>query len=277
MTRDRATAGVVTLPVLDVRPKPAHAAELVSQLLLGETVELLAASRDGGWLRVRNATDGYAGWVRAWGVVQASAARVARWRRLARGRIGVPMALVRAERGTREGAKRAGADLVAGVSPVFFGGRLIAARPSRGFCAVELPDGRRGYLPATALAGARPPALEQRVAALLGSPYLWGGRSPAGYDCSAFVQQVLLEQGVRLPRDAKDQCRASRPVPGQERSGDLAFFRRPGEPASHVGIALGGGYFAHCRGRVQIASVDNDNPLYDKELRPQFMGWYRPR
>src|SRR6185369_8202087 len=163
----------------------------------------------------------------------------------------------------------------ASVSPVFFGGRLIAKRASRGWSAVELPDGRRGFLAASALAGSRPPGLEERIATLLGTPYLWGGRSPAGYDCSAFVQQVLLEQGVSLPRDAADQCQRSRPVTNEERAGDLAFFRRPGEPASHVGIALGGGYFAHCRGRVVVASVDDDNPLYDKELRPQFMGWFR--
>jgi cell wall-associated NlpC family hydrolase len=141
---------------------------------------------------------------------------------------------------------------------------------------VELPDGRRGQLPASALARGRKPTIEERVASLLGAPYLWGGRSPAGYDCSAFVQQVLLEQGVILPRDARDQCRGSRPVAGKERVGDLAFFRREGEPASHVGIALGGGYFAHCRGRVVVASVENDNPLYDKDLKPQFMGWYHP-
>jgi len=261
----RSTHGVVSLPVLDVRPEPAHATELVSQLLMGETVKLLGRSRTEGWLRVRNEADGYAGWVREWGVVPATAARVARWRRLARGRIGVPMALVRAGRGSG-----------ASVSPVFFGGRLIASRPARGWCAVELPDGRRGFLAATALASGRPPGLEDRIASLLGAPYLWGGRSPAGYDCSAFVQQVLLEQGVSLPRDARDQRRESRPVANGVRAGDLAFFRRPGEPASHVGIALGGGYFAHCRGRVAVASVDNDNPLFDKDLKPQFMGWFRP-
>jgi len=265
MRAPRPTHGVVSLPVLDVRPSPAHAAELVSQLLMGETVELLGRSRDGGWLRVRNDTDRYEGWVRAWGVVAASAPRVARWRRLARGRIGAPLGLVRAGRGTG-----------ASVSPVFFGGRLIASRPARGWSAVELPDGRRGFLAAATLAAGRPPKLEERVASLLGAPYLWGGRSPAGYDCSAFVQQVLLEQGVSLPRDAKDQCRLSRPVPNGVRAGDLAFFRRPGEPASHVGIALGGGYFAHCRGRVVVASVDTDNPLYDNDLKPQFMGWFRP-
>jgi len=263
MTSRRPTHGVVSLPLLDVRPKPAHAAELASQLLLGETVALLARSPDGGWLRVRNDADGYAGWVRAWGIVEASSARTSRWRKLARARVGIPLGQVRTSRGGG-----------ASVSPVFFGGRLIAGRAAGGWCAVELPDGRRGHLPAAALAAE--PTLEARIASLLGSPYLWGGRSPAGYDCSAFVQQVLLERGVRLPRDARDQCRRSRKLAGRERPGDLAFFRRPGEPASHVGIALGEGYFAHCRGRVMVNSVNTDNELYDKDLKPQFMGWYRP-
>src|SRR5262249_15366577 len=161
--------------------------------------------------------------------------RVANWRRRARGRIGLPMGLVLS-------APRSGA----AVSPVFFGGRLIAARPRLGWVAVELPDGRRGFLPVNALAAPRAPRLAAPVASVWGSRYLGGGRSPAGYDCSAFVQQVLLEQGVRLPRDAREQCRRSRRLAGAGRPGDLAFFRRPGEPPSHVGIALGGGYFAHC-------------------------------
>lgn len=279
--RARFTHAVVSLPALDVRPEPRHAAELVSQLLLGETVSLLGAGRDPGWVRVRNDADGYSGWVRAWGLVPATGARVARWRRRARGRVGVPLSLVRAGRGSG-----------GSVSPVFFGNRLIAegdmltakrgagpaGRTSRGWCAVELPDGRRGFLPAAALAGARLPALEARVASLLGSPYLWGGRTPAGYDCSAFVQQVLLEQGITLPRDARDQCRRSRRLAAsaEPRPGDLAFFRRPGEPASHVGLALGGGFYAHCRGRVAVASIEPSNTLCDKDLMPQFMGWYRP-
>ena len=266
MNEPAAAFGVVTLPLLDVRPEPAHAAELASQLLMGETVAVLDSSRDGGWLRVRNDADGYAGWVRAWGVVRASQTRVGRWRRLARGWIGAPLAMIRAARGGG-----------ASVSPVFFGARLIASRHAAGWCGVELPDGRRGYLRASALASARRPALEERIASLLGSPYLWGGRSPAGYDCSAFVQQVLLEQGMKLPRDAREQARGCRRLAGEERPGDLAFFHRPGEAASHVGIALGGGYFAHCRGRVQVASIQADDPLFDNDLRPQFMGWYRPK
>jgi len=265
MTAGKPTHAVVALPLLDVRPRPAHAAELVSQLLMGETVELLSRRGAEGWVRVRNDADGYAGWARDWGLVMASSARVERWRRRAMGRIRVPMAQVLAERGRG-----------AAVSPVFFGNRLIAGPVRSGWSPVELPDGRRGFLPGSAVAGKRGPGLEARVTSLLGSPYLWGGRSPAGYDCSAFVQQVLLEQGVQLPRDAREQCRKSRRLAERERPGDLAFFRRPGEPASHVGIALGGGYFAHCRGRVAVASVLPGNPLFDKDLAPQFMGWYRP-
>jgi cell wall-associated NlpC family hydrolase len=161
---------------------------------------------------------------------------------------------------------------------VFFGNRVIAGRAVRGWRAVELPDGRRGFLPAAALAGGRRPTLAERAASLLGAAYLWGGRTPAGYDCSAFVQQVLLEQGIQMPRDARDQCRCSRRLAeaAEPRPGDLAFFRRPGEPASHVGLSLGGGIFVHCRGRVAVASLNADNPLCDKDLLPQFMGWYRP-
>ena len=241
----RMSHAVVSLPLLDVRAEPRHAAELGSQLLLGETVELVGRGAREGWVRVRNEADGYVGWVRTWGLVPAASVRSGRGRGVS-------------------------------VSPVYFGGRLIASRVRNGWVQVELPDGRSGQLEASALAGKRRPSLETRVSTLLGVQYLWGGRSPAGYDCSGFVQQVLLEQGIALPRDARDQCRASIQR-SEARPGDLAFFRRPGEQASHVGIALGGGYFAHCRGRVAIASIERGNLLCDKDLLPQFMGWYRPR
>lgn len=270
MSRTRAPRqAVVTLPALDLRFEPRHAAELGSQLLLGETVRILSAAGTGaarGWVRVRNDADGYSGWVREWGLVPASAARVATWRRKARGFISVPLAQV-----------LTGPGRGAAVSPVFFGNRVIAGPARAGQRAVELPDGRRGFLPASAFASARRVTLAERVLALLGTPYLWGGRTPAGYDCSAFVQQVLLEQGVALPRDAKDQHRRCRKLPagGGASPGDLVFFRRPGEAPSHVGIALGDNYFAHCRGRVQVASADPADPVCDHDLLPQFMGWFQ--
>lgn len=262
----RLTHAVVTLPALDVRLEPRHAAELGTQLLLGEVVRVLGTGTERGWVRVRNEADGYAGWVRDWGLVRATATRATRWRRLARARVSVPLAQVRSGRG-----------IGASVSPVFFGNRVIAGRTQRGQRAVELPDGRRGWLPSSAFGKRRPPTIEARVLSLLGTPYLWGGRTPAGYDCSAFVQQVLLEQGKGLPRDAKDQFLHCQRLPdgADPRVGDLVFFRRPGEAASHVGIALGGKYFAHSRGRVQIASLEPADALCDRDLLRQAMGWFR--
>jgi cell wall-associated NlpC family hydrolase len=117
-----------------------------------------------------------------------------------------------------------------------------------------------------------------RVRSLLGVPYLWGGRTPAGFDCSGFVQQVLGERGVLLPRDAWEQRAACRPLPRRESPlpGDLLFFGIPRARVSHVGLALGGGYFADCRGRVRIASMESDNPLVDSALMAQYRGAGRP-
>lgn len=259
--------GVVSLPALDLRVRPDHRAEMASQLLLGETARLGGAR--GGWRRVTNQSDGYSGWVREWGLVHASATRAAAWRRKARARVHVPVALLRA-------APAGGI----GVGPVFLGSRAIPGRSSKGWIQLELPDARRGWVERSAVAmpGDAVPSIVDRLTSLLGTPYLWGGRTPAGFDCSAFVQQVLLEQGVSLPRDAAEQRRVCKPLRAgeQPRPGDLAFFADRSGKIGHVGISLGAGVFAHARGRVCLATLDSSNALYDKELKPQFVGWSRP-
>jgi cell wall-associated NlpC family hydrolase len=266
----RGTRGVVTLPALDLRPEPDHRAELSSQLLLGETVSLLSRTPKRGWWRVRHEGDRYQGWVRAWGLEIATATRVRRWARLATATVCVPFA-------------NATATALGGlpVSPLFLGSRVIPGRQLRGRRAVELPDARRGWVDGRSLRlpGTEPPALEFRVTSLLGTPYLWGGRTPAGLDCSAFVQLVLAEQGMAFPRDACDQLGACDPLPAgaSPAVGDLVFFAARGEAVSHVGIALGGRYFAHSRGSVRIATLEREDALCDRALRPQFRGWFRPK
>lgn len=269
MSPGRPRHGVVSLASLDVRRRPGHAFELRSQLLVGEVVEVLGVSRDGLWWRVRSRTDGYSGWVRSWGVVGATVARVASWERLAAARVRVPYAAVTARPGGG-----------AGVSPLFFNGRVIPGLRKGRHRKVELPDGRRGWVVAQALevGRRRPPALLERVESFLGVPYLWGGRTPLGYDCSGFTQQVLAEQGIPIPRDAALQHRVGRPLRRGEidRAGDLVFFGALRGPAAHVGVGLGQGYFAHARGWVRISSTKPSNPLYDNDLHGSFRGWRRP-
>jgi gamma-D-glutamyl-L-lysine dipeptidyl-peptidase len=265
----RPACGVVSIAALDVRLSPAHRSELGSQLLLGEVVRVLSASRDGLWWRIENQADGYHGWARTWGLVPASAARAARWRARATAR--VILASVAATSSPRGGSL---------VSPLFYNSRLIPAGTTAGRRRLELPDGRRAWVPAAAIAIGGGPRIDlvSRIRGLLGVPYFWGGRTAAGFDCSGFTQQVLAEQGIALPRDAWQQFRISSPLRNGERQrpGDLIFFGNPGERPSHVGIALGGGYYAHARGRVLIGSLEPDNPLCDKRLLDQLVAIRRP-
>ncbi|HKQ56627.1 MAG TPA: C40 family peptidase, partial [Candidatus Eisenbacteria bacterium] len=164
--------------------------------------------------------------------------------------------------------------------PLFWGGRVIPARRSGRHREVVLPDGRRGWTEALGLAtGTRPTtSLPERARELLGVPYLWGGRTPAGLDCSGLSQLLLAEQGYRLPRDAGDQERACRPI-GRSRptEGDLAFFGASRSPAGHVGVMLGPSLYVHARGRVRINSLDPSNDLYDSELSAGFRSVRRPQ
>ncbi|MFZ1287611.1 MAG: C40 family peptidase [Candidatus Phosphoribacter sp.] len=80
----------------------------------------------------------------------------------------------------------------------------------------------------------------------LGLPYLWGGLSPFGFDCSGLVHHVWRSLGVVVPRDADDQHAAADPVAvGSEREGDLYFFARPGAGVHHVGIVVAPGHMVH--------------------------------
>ena len=270
MSVARPTHGVVGLAILDVRRRPAHASEMGSQLLLGEVVRITRRTAGGAWCLVRNETDGYRGWVRAWGLVEVPARRAASWRRKARARVARIWAEARSEPG------RGGL-----VSPLVWGSVVIPGRAHGRYRQVELPDGRRGWTEAKTLSVGRrrAPAVHVRARDLLGAPYLWGGRTAAGIDCSGLSQLLMAEQGFLLPRDAADQERASARLTAGDvtRAGDLAFFGRKGRTAGHVGVLLGGGYYVHARGIVRINSLDPDNALYDKELAAQFRAIRRPR
>lgn len=93
---------------------------------------------------------------------------------------------------------------------------------------------------------------------MLGVPYRWGGRTPAGFDCSGLVQYTFERAGYRVPRTSRAQHRAASPVPINEaRPGDLVFFAESGR-VSHVGIYVGDGRFIHAPStgqRVKVSSI----------------------
>ena len=264
---------IVNIAALDLRRVPDHRAELRSQLLLGEVVRCIASDRTRQWIRIENRIDGYRGWVRSWGLLPVTDREAAQWLKGGRLTVVVHHAEVRAS---------ARGKLL--VSPVFLNTRLAPARTgsrSRSdWRAIRLPDGRLGWIPRAAVrsGNGHPPQLALQVRSFLGIPYLWGGRTPLGFDCSGFVQQLLATRGVRVPRDADQQFRSSRRLRGgdQGRSGDLLFFGPPRGRMAHVAVHLGSTLFAHARGWVRINSTDPRNNLYDKALMASFRAICRP-
>jgi len=109
----------------------------------------------------------------------------------------------------------------------------------------------------------------------LHSPYLWGGKSPFGIDCSGFTQMVYKINGYKIHRDAKDQARQGATLSFIEESepGDLAFFHNDNNEIIHVGIILKDNHIIHASGKVRIDRLDqsgiynNDKNKHTHNLR----------
>lgn len=258
-----------------VRSEPRHAAELVTQLVLGE--EALVLREAGPWLQVRGA-DGYVGWVHAGSVVRT----VPEDENAFRARLGSRQPpegawVVIARGGVARAAPGSGAPAAADLVQ----GAIVEAGEERdGALEVRLPDGTRGWIdagaavPAARLAEAFPPtgaAVLAHAAEYLGLPYLWGGTSEKGFDCSGLVQRLYGLHGAPMPRDSDQQAAVGTAIdPGGDWSGvtdgDLAFFAEtPGGRATHVGILATGGRLLH-------ASTSRNGVAWDA-LQPGAPEW----
>jgi hypothetical protein len=136
-------------------------------------------------------------------------------------------------------------------------------------CCVQLPDGdvvrvsKKQVVPHNRETNRTLRSLLKTAASLHGIPYLWGGKTPRGYDCSGFVQTLFALHNIVLPRDANQQANVGLFVGHLDdkrdlRPGDLVFFMNNKGKISHVGISLGRTRFVHAstHGGVHEASFD---------------------
>lgn len=262
----------IVVAVAPVRREPAHASECVTQALHGEPIDILERAADGAWLRVRLASDSYEGWLRSWYLGERASSAVLP----ASGWVKPRSVLVRS-------LPKRGAPILAELP---WPSRIALAGEEKGWTAVRLEDGRDGFVSSREVAAGSAPGgeasgarLAKTARALIGAPYLWGGRSAWGFDCSGFVQAVFAWHGLSLPRDSQEQWRKGR---GENRGarnrkaapGDLLFFGSD-DRVTHVGLATGNDGFLHAYGEVGFGSLNHESQVYVPELVEPFLGVVR--
>lgn len=255
------TALWVISSVADLRRVPDHSGELLSQAIMGEELQLLKEAGDWYLVRLR---DDYHGWVRSWYLAEASPATVRSYFRKAGRMVRANVANVLSN---PDPTSLPVSDIVAGT-------RIVALERAGAFRHVTLPGGKEGFMLEDDLgeAPARKPdrdRLMERAKRFLGIPYLWGGTSAKGFDCSGLVQRVYRMEGVELPRDSDMQSAVGRLI-GRDavrttRPGDLLFFGKS-ESIDHVSICLKPDGFLHAYGDVRIGSLDPGDGNYEEKL-----------
>jgi cell wall-associated NlpC family hydrolase len=269
--------GIITVSVANMRSEPGERSELCSQVLMGNIVRIL--KRKGDWVYVQS-PDKYLGWADADQMIRVTESKAREW----------------------NGAKKLFATSIFGFVqkeptlrslPVcdMTGGALFRNLGTNGeWAKVGLADGRTGYIQRLSIiddeqwGNALAPAaenIERTGKYLLGVPYLWGGTSTKGVDCSGFTKTVFLLNGLMLQRDASQQAEEGEAIePGEEfenlKKGDLLFFGKKAaygraEKIVHVGIYLGKREYIHSSGKVRINSFDPDSPIYDEAHLNRFV------
>ncbi|MDQ3406869.1 MAG: alpha/beta fold hydrolase [Chloroflexota bacterium] len=254
----------------DIRAHPSSRAERLTQALGGEVVRTLD-ERD-GWTRLRLQRDGYVGWAPTRALVPVSEVQAQEVEVTATLRVRADFA--EAYRSPQGGL----------VGRLPFGTRLCALERQGGWSRVGLADGRGWWVRDDALSVAHTGTVDAaaiagvlaRFTRFIGVPYLWGGRTPYGFDCSGLSQALWESLGVIMPRDADQQHDAGEPFSGPTRAGDLLFFKasKTEEGITHVGIALDATHLLHASsaaGGTAVNSLDPRDELYDAALLDRFV------
>ncbi|MEA5140821.1 C40 family peptidase [Arcicella rigui] len=261
--------GLVEVSVCNIRYSPRHSGELASQALLGTPVKILE-KEDNGWLLIQT-PDQYIAWVDRGAITALNKEQFSHWQN-------TPKIIYTRAYGSAYSETNLESSTV---SDLVAGCILEVVAEKDGFYQVLFPDNRRGFVAKNEaniynkwLAGVNTTEenLDKTSKRLMGVPYLWGGTSFKGVDCSGFTKTVYFLNGILLPRDASQQVMVGELVDktgnwANLKTGDLLFFGEKREDGServvHVAMWLGNGEFIHASDKVRINSMIASAPNFD--------------
>lgn len=231
-----------------LRAEPSHKTEMVSQLLFGESCLIIDRSAD-HWIKVRCKYDGYEGWCQDSHILEVDQLFYEQEKALTR----------------------------KWITEIDFGGKPVNVPLGS-----SLPHSRKARLNGSISRlhyegktwdplreKATKPAIKKLAYSFLGTPYLWGGKTVFGTDCSGYTQTVFRFFNINLSRDAWQQALQGTEVSNLEESkfGDLAFFDNDAGRITHVGILLNKHKIIHASGTVREDKINNEGIINVETLQ----------
>lgn len=270
------TYGIIKLSAADIRTEAKFSAEMATQAILGTPIRILQKD---GWYRIQT-PDGYIGWAQLSAFQPMTREEATAWNKAEKVVFTdyFGFSYQEPDRNSQH------------VSDLVSSNMLKLEGEEKGFYKVSYPDGRTAYVPkeqsmlyskwktSKQIAGE---SFVNEAYKLMGIPYVWGGTSVKGMDCSGLTKTVLFMHGIILMRDASQQAYTGTPVDISKgydnlQVGDLMFFGKKAqgdkkERVRHVAFYIGNKKFIHASGCVRVNSLDPDSPDYDEGNAKEFI------
>ncbi len=232
---------------IPVRKEPSERSEMITQILFGETFTVL--QKETKWAKIKMDYDEYEGWIDAKLIFPVATTEYELWKNNKAWMVPVPKLNIVLD----------GSSAPISISA---GSRIVFNGHDRNNFSI----GKNDYFISGKIPTQKDLGIREVATSLLHTPYLWGGRSSFGIDCSGLSQIVYKINSVKLPRDAYQQIEIGENVSFVEEAkiGDLAFFDNEEGEIVHVGICLGGGKIIHAYGEVREDHLDHQG-IFNRE------------